>query len=190
MKHAFVVCKNETDATKKNAVLKGVKHLDNGDAVVTDGHRLYIGKAIHDYRNGEIVTPSGKKVKGEYPDIKRLLPTAVAQQEIKVLLADLYEAIDCVAGVGKVVEGKAIAKFSHNFISYKFQHVVQYRRELDISFDVCFHANAFYVLDALKLLKASNCESVTVRIYGAMRPFTLTNEDESLIALILPVRTY
>jgi DNA polymerase III subunit beta len=54
--------------------------------------------------------------------------------------------------------------------------------ELKISF------SAKYVMDALKALEGTE---INVNFTGAMRPFVIrTTEDDSMLQLILPVRTY
>ena len=53
---------------------------------------------------------------------------------------------------------------------------------LEISF------NNEYVKSAIKAL---NCEDVTINFLGEMKPFTILNKnDNSVIQLITPVRTY
>lgn len=54
--------------------------------------------------------------------------------------------------------------------------------ELKISF------SAKYVMDALKALEGNE---ISVDFTGAMRPFVIrTKDDDSMLQLILPVRTY
>jgi hypothetical protein len=200
MKHADKVCKSPTAGVRPT--LSGVKHMENGDLVCTDSHRLYVAKGIHHREDGAVLTPKGKIVDGNYPDVSRLIPDpSYAKQTLEIELNELYLAADMIAAVGGVaqksmVEGTKVPlkppamEFKeylvryHNFavhISYSL-HPVQFEEPIS--------ANAFYVLDALKLLKAAGCKTVTINFYGKMRPFTFTNEDDSLVALILPIRTY
>ena len=53
--------------------------------------------------------------------------------------------------------------------------------------DISFSGN--YVIDAARALDAEN---IRVRFNGDMKPFVLTNEseDQSILQLVLPVRTY
>jgi hypothetical protein len=189
MKHADKVCKNSLNEVRP--ILSGVKHLENGDAVCTDSHRLYLAKNIHDRTDGAVITPAGKKIDGSYPEVSRLIPDSLdAKQSLKIDVNDLLKTADMIASVGTIIEEKPALEFKEDMIVYKnFEVKIGYTfYPLTFTLHIC--ANAIYVLDALKLLKATGCQTVTVNFYGAMRPFTLVNEDESLLALILPIRKY
>jgi hypothetical protein len=200
MKHADKVCKNSLNEVRPT--LSGVKHLENGDAVCTDSHRLYLAKGIHDRTDGAVITPAGKKVDGNYPDVSRIIPDALyAKQSLQIEVSELLRASDMIASVGGVaqknmVEGtEAVLKppaleFKEDAIQYNnFAVKIKYSI-FPMQFEERICANAVYLLDALKLLKAAGCQMVTLNFYGTTRPFTLVNEDESLLALILPIRKY
>jgi hypothetical protein len=187
MKHADKVCKNQVSAVRP--ILSGVKHLENGDAVVTDSHRLYLAKGIHDRTDGAIITPQGEFIDGSYPDVSRLIPNE-PKQSVQFIVSELLSVADTIVSIGTIIEERPILEFKADAILYnnyevKFNHSFY---PLDFYEHIC--ANAIYLLDAMKLLKAAGCQTVTVNFYGKMRPFTLLNEDESLLALILPIRKY
>src|SRR5690625_4135626 len=71
MRHAKRV--TNSNAAESRQVLKGVKHFEDGSLAVTDSHRLYLIKDIHD-KGDTIITPDGKKIEGNYPEIQRLIP--------------------------------------------------------------------------------------------------------------------
>lgn len=195
MKHAEKVCKNPISTVRP--ILSGVKHAENGDLFCTDSHRLYVAKNAHDRTDGAVFTPAGKPVDGSYPDVSRLIPDrAYAKQSLEIEVSELLRAADMIVAVGSVAEQEAKTEKPpalefrekvicyHNFavhISYSFAPV---------QFEEHICANAIYLLDVMKLLKAAGCQTVTLNFFGKMRPFTLTNEDESLLALILPIRKY
>lgn len=199
MKHADKVCKN---ASATRPVLSGVKHIENGDAVCTDSHRLYVAKAIHSRTDGAVITSSGKNVEGNYPDVSRIIPDAsYAKQTIQIEVAELLKAADMIASVGGLAE-KEIVKgtenqpkppaldFKEDRISYYKVHCKIHYSVNPIQFEEPLSANAFYVLDAMKLFKAAGCKTVTLNFFGKMRPFTFTNEEEDLLVLVLPIRKY
>lgn len=195
MKHAEKVCKNPASATRP--ILSGVKHLENGDAVCTDSHRLYVAKGIHTRTDGAVITPKGKNVDGNYPDVSRLIPDAsYAKQALKVDVADLLKAADMISSIGDLAEKETNSNkppaldFKEERISYNNIHCKINYSVYPIQFEEPISANAFYVLDAMKLFKAAGCQTVTLNFFGKMRPFTFTNEDEDLLVLILPIRKY
>jgi hypothetical protein len=187
MKHAEKVTKN---APEVRTILSGVKHLENGNAVVTDSHRLYVAKGIHSRTDGAVLTPKGKPVDGNYPDVSRLIPDPLyAKQKVEMSVAELYNAADAIYSVGSFIEETPRLDFVEDSIRYD-SPLVNYKRQVPVFFNESMYLNARYVLDAVKLLKAAGCQTITLNFYGSMRPFTLTNEDESLLALILPIRKY
>jgi hypothetical protein len=197
MKHAEKVTKNAAVVNTVRTVLFGIKHMENGDAIVTDSHRLYVAKNVHDRTDGAIITPGGKIIDDKYPDVQRLIPDpSYAKQTLELEVKELLRAADMFASVGAIAELEADTKkppgleFKEDLICYSsYQVKINYSIN-PISFNERICANAIYVLDAMKLFKAAEFETVTFNYFGAMRPFTLTNADESLLVLILPIRKY
>ncbi|MFY2158215.1 hypothetical protein ACOSZF_21695 [Cytobacillus firmus] len=190
MKHAEKVCSSpHLDAVDRHQILKGVKHFENGDAIATDSHRLYLARGVHNREDEAVISPAGKVLSGNYPDVKRIIPTNDPSQEIGLSVADLLEASNAIYGVGSVIEETPRMDFVEDSIRYDSVHV-KYQRTLPDRFEERMCVNAKYVLDAVRLFKAASCQNVSVKFYGRMRPFTLANEDESLIVLILPIRKY
>lgn len=132
---------------------------------------------------------------GNYPETSRLIP-----DESKTTLAlktrDLLQTIDRASLLAKedrnnvvklsTVEGNTIEITSN---SPEIGHVAEQLivdqidgEELNISF------SAKYMMDALRAIE---CDEVKIQFTGAMRPFILRPaNDDPIIQLILPVRTY
>lgn len=134
-------------------------------------------------------------LEGNYPDTTRLIPTD-SKTDIVVSTKKFLQAVDRASLLGreeknnvvkltanenKLVEissntpeiGKVIEEIQCNSIEGE---------ELKISF------SAKYMLDALKVLEGSE---IKVSFTGAMRPFLIRPlNDDSIVQLILPVRTY
>ncbi|MDX5474183.1 MAG: DNA polymerase III subunit beta [Bacillaceae bacterium] len=132
---------------------------------------------------------------GNYPDTSRLIPNE-SKTNIKVQTKEFLQAIDRASllareGRNNVVKlstldsnllevssnspevGKVVEEVQSNEITGE---------ELKISF------SAKYMMDALKALEGNEIE---VDFTGAMRPFLIrTANDDSILQLILPVRTY
>lgn len=187
MQHAKKVTNSE--AAKTRPVLKGIKHFEDGSLACTDSHRLYLAKDMHD--KGEIVlTPTGEKVEGNYPDIKRLLPDAVSEP-IEMSVAEMIKGIDIVNVASKFdTENSNVMTWKDNKISGSVPELISATYELPYTIDVDLTSNAQYWLDALKLFKAFKYTQIKLNIYGKLRPFTLTSPDDKLMALILPVRSF
>jgi DNA polymerase-3 subunit beta len=132
---------------------------------------------------------------GNYPDTSRLIP-AESKTDISVTTKEFLQAIDRASllareGRNNVVKlatleadtleissnspevGKVVEQVQSNSIDGE---------ELKISF------SAKYMMDALKALEGNE---IQINFTGAMRPFVIkTMHDDSMLQLILPVRTY
>lgn len=197
MKHAAKVC--NSPIANVRPMLSGVKHIENGDLVCTDSHRLYVAKRLHNRTDGAVITPKGKIVDGIYPAVDRLIPvSAYAKQTLKIELNELLKATDIIASIGSIAQKQIIKgtkeelkppalEFKGDLMEYvNYQCGIKYSF-YPIRFEAHICANAIYVLDAVKLLKAAGCQTITLNFYDRIRPFTLENEDKSLLILILPI---
>ncbi|TKC16658.1 DNA polymerase III subunit beta [Robertmurraya kyonggiensis] len=134
-------------------------------------------------------------LEGNYPDTSRLIP-AESKTEVIVNTKDFLHAIDRASllareGRNNVVrlatlESKGIEISSNTpEIGKVIEELVAQSidgEELKISF------SAKYVMDALKTLEG---HEIKISFTGAMRPFLIRPlNDDSLLQLILPVRTY
>lgn len=134
-------------------------------------------------------------LEGNYPDTSRLIP-AESKTEVVVNTKDFLHAIDRASllareGRNNVVrlatlESKGIEISSNTpEIGKVIEELVAQSidgEELKISF------SAKYVMDALKTLEG---HEIKISFTGAMRPFLIRPlNDDSLLQLILPVRTY
>lgn len=186
MKHAEKLIKSEAVATRP--ALQAVKHFENGDLVVTDSHRLYYAKDIHD-KGEALLTPSGKEVKGNYPDIKRLFPTD-PKYSFMLDVDNLTKGVDIILTAAKVVNAKIPQMlYAENVLSFDSDEV-KAKYEMPHSIDMKLWSNAQYWMDALKLFKAFKYTELVLNIHGNVRPFTLVSPDGKLTALLLPIRRY
>ncbi|WP_404460101.1 DNA polymerase III subunit beta [Sutcliffiella horikoshii] len=156
------------------------------DIVVTENQVLFKAKNILFF---------SRLLDGNYPDTSRLIP-AESKTDITVTTKDFLQAIDRASllareGRNNVVKlatlesdtlevssnspevGKVVEQVQSNSIDGE---------ELKISF------SAKYMMDALKALEGNE---ILINFTGAMRPFVIkTLHDDSMLQLILPVRTY
>ena len=147
-------------------------------------------KALFSFENTVVAT---RLVAGEYPNTKNIVPR-VTNYVLEVNAADLAKAIDLanilsvdrenvvdLLMTGDMVEVSAkstqAGSATNKLDTFKFEG-----NNLQISF------NSEFVLSAIRAL---GCEDVTFLFVGEMKPFVIKNaEDESVIQIVTPVRTY
>jgi DNA polymerase-3 subunit beta len=156
------------------------------DIVITDYQVLFRTKHLLFF---------SRLLEGNYPDTSRLIPTE-SKTDILVNTKEFLQAIDRASllardGRNNVVKlstlGEQMIEISSNSPEIgKVVEEVQCEHiegeELKISF------SAKYMMDALKALDSTE---IKTSFTGAMRPFLIrTVNDDSIVQLILPVRTY
>lgn len=187
MKHAEKITKSRITATRP--VLKGVKHFDNGDLAVTDSHRMYYVKDLHD-KGEALISPAGKKMKGQYPNVTRLFPANEPEYQLTFDLDELEKGVDIILTAAKAVRAEPPAmSYAENILFFDSEKI-KARYGLSKSIDMYLYSNAQYWLDALRMIKALKYKEITLNIYGKLRPFTLVTLDERVTALLLPIRRH
>ncbi|MFB6466506.1 DNA polymerase III subunit beta [Cytobacillus sp. Hz8] len=156
------------------------------EIVITDNQVLFKAKHLLFF---------SRLLEGNYPDTSRLIPSE-SKTEIVVNTKEFLQAIDRASllareGRNNVVkfstnENKTIEISSNTPEIGKVIEEIQSQsiegEELKISF------SAKYMMDALKALEGSE---IKINFTGAMRPFLINPmHDDSILQLILPVRTY
>lgn len=134
-------------------------------------------------------------LEGNYPDTSRLIPNE-SKTDVRINTKELLHAIDRASLLAResrnnvvklsTIDGSYIEISSHTpevgTVTEEIMTQTIEGEELKISF------SAKYMMDALKALDVNE---VNINFTGAMRPFVLKGvEDESMLQLILPVRTY
>lgn len=133
-------------------------------------------------------------LEGNYPDTSRLIPTD-SKTSVVVNGRSLLQSIDRASLLAKddrnnivrfSTEDKMIEISSNSPEIGKVEELVETIKidgeELKISF------SAKYMMDALRAIDGQDIE---IQFTGAMRPFILKSvDDDSILQLILPVRTY
>ena len=132
---------------------------------------------------------------GNYPDTSRLIPSE-SKTNLTINSKEFLQAIDRASLLAKEARNNVVKlstitdgmiEISSNSpeigkVSEEIQSSEIQGEELKISF------SAKYVMDALKALEGTE---IIINFTGAMRPFVIrTTQDDSMLQLILPVRTY
>jgi DNA polymerase-3 subunit beta len=156
------------------------------DIVITDNQILFKAKHLLFF---------SRLLEGNYPDTSRLIPNE-SKTNVTVNTKEFLQAIDRASllareGRNNVVKlttsDGGIIEVSSNTpeigrVVEEIQSQAIDGEELKISF------SAKYMLDALKALEGTD---IMVSFTGAMRPFVIRPlHDETILQLILPVRTY
>jgi DNA polymerase III subunit beta len=132
---------------------------------------------------------------GNYPDTSRLIPTD-SKTEVILNTKDFLQAIDRASLLARENRNNVVklSTLEDNYIEIssntpevgkvveKVKSIQITGEELKISF------SPKYMMDALKALEGTE---ITINFTGAMRPFVIRSvDDDSILQLILPVRTY
>ncbi len=156
------------------------------DIVITENQVLFKAKHLLFF---------SRLLEGNYPDTTRLIPSE-SKTEVTVNTKEFLQSIDrasLLAREGRnnvvkfsTIEEKVIEVSSNTpeigKVVEELQAQVITGEELKISF------SAKYVMDALKALEG---QEIKISFTGAMRPFIIQPlNDDSILQLILPVRTY
>ncbi|MCM3664442.1 DNA polymerase III subunit beta [Mesobacillus subterraneus] len=159
---------------------------DTVDIVITENQVLFKAKHLLFF---------SRLLEGNYPDTARLIPNE-SKTDVVVNTKDFLHAIDrasLLAREGRnnvvkfsTIEGGAIEVSSNTpeigTVVEELQSQSIDGEELKISF------SAKYMMDALKALEGTE---IQISFTGAMRPFVIRPlHDDSILQLILPVRTY
>ena len=155
---------------------------------------ISLSEKLIQFRTGSVILQS-TLLEGNYPETNRLIPT-VFNNTMKINRKSLISAIDRSSFIK--TDNMTIIRMEINgaddiLVSSKSQEIGEYNESLaaesyeGMPIDISFAGN--YLSDALKALSTDN---VMIRFTENMKPFVITNdsEDDSILQLVLPVRTY
>lgn len=147
-------------------------------------------KALFEFESTVVAT---RLIAGDYPNTKNIVPR-ITNYSLEVNASDFLKAIDRVNILSIDRENVVDLYLSEDVveISAKSTQVGSASEKLDVfkfsgsNLQISF--NSEFVSSAIKAL---NSEDVTFLFVGEMKPFVVKNpEDESVIQIVTPVRTY
>ncbi|MEH7123445.1 DNA polymerase III subunit beta [Bacillus sp. JJ1773] len=161
-------------------------HNDPVEIVITENQVLFKAKHLLFF---------SRLLEGNYPDTSRLIPTE-SKTDIVVNTKEFLHAIDRASllareGRNNVVKfttiDAGVIEISSN--TPEIGHVVEELQSQSVEGeDLKISFSAKFMMDALKTLEGSE---IKISFTGAMRPFVIRPiNDDSILQLILPVRTY
>lgn len=129
---------------------------------------------------------------GGYPETDRLIPTEF-KYTMKINRSDFISAIDRTSFIKN--ENMTIDKLECSkdecILTNKSQEIGESHESLAAVFEgepLKISFDGSYVMQAAKVLKS---DEIMIKFTGEMKPFVVVNpEDDSILQLILPVRTY
>lgn len=147
-------------------------------------------KALFEFESTIVAT---RLIAGDYPNTKNIVPR-ITNYELQVNASDFLKAIDRVNILSIDRENVVDLYLSEDAveISAKSTQVGSASEKLDvfkfIGSNLQISFNSEFVSSAIKAL---NSEDVTFLFVGEMKPFVIKNpEDESVVQIVTPVRTY
>ncbi len=177
-----------------NIVIPG-KNIMELDKIITEDEDVYMhiftNKVLFKYKNIVFQT---NLLSGTYPNTSNLIPNDFAII-VNTKLNDYFSAIDRMALLTQSKDKNIVKmriKNSQMIInSYaseigKAEEKLNIETKEDANIDISFSAK--YMLDALKTIKD---EEILILLNGEVKPIVIKSmTDESLIQLILPIKTY
>ncbi len=129
-----------------------------------------------------------------YPDVSKLIPTDF-EVTIKVDLMDFYNTLDRVSLltdekdknlVKMVLKDKELTLTSTSQEIGKMEETMKITKDNDIDMTIAYSSK--YMMEALRTLK---CNNIDIRLNSEIKPIIIKNtEDDNLIQLILPIKTF
>lgn len=166
-----------------------IKLLDNDDENIE--LHIFNNKVIFKFNS---IIMMSKIINGTYPDTSKLIPNEF-KYKMRVKFNDLFFAIDRASLLTNEIEKNTIKLESENnkiILSSNIpeignvKEVVPLITEIDENLKIAFSSK--YMMDALR---AINSEEIELLFNGEVKPIIIKNiEDNGLIQLILPIRTY
>ena len=171
-------------AKSLNEIAKIIEKVEDIDVYVSERKILF-------NMNGSVVQT--RLIDGAFPDTSRLIPTTF-DYELTVDTRDILSAIDraslFASDASNIV--KLTMRENNVQITSKSQEIGSVEEDLHTAtfagnpLNISYSAK--YVTDAIRSIGSNQ---IKIYFVGDMKPFIIKNEeDESLIQLVLPVRTY
>ena len=177
-----------------NMVIPGrnVLELDKiiNDDVDMELH-VFSNKVLFKYKN---IVFQSNLLAGNYPNTNNLIPTNF-EMMMSTNLNDFYNAIDRASLVTQSKDKNIVRmKLENNklVINSYASEIGKVEETIDVEcngeFDIAVSFSAKYMLEALRTFKD---EKIMILLNGDIKPIVIkSTEDETLIQLILPIKTY
>lgn len=185
---------NDAALNDVNIVIPG-KNVLELDKIINDDVdmelHVFNNKVLFKYKN---IIFQSNLLAGNYPNTNNLIPTNF-EYMMSTNLNDFYNAIDRASLVTQskdknivkmTLSGKKLVINSYASEIGKVEETIDV--ECNVTNDISISFSAKYMLEALKTFKD---EKIMILLNGDIKPIVIkSTEDETLIQLILPIKTY
>lgn len=154
---------------------------------------VFNNKVIFKFDN---IIMMSRLINGTFPDISKLIPTeSDFKLKLDIKLSDFYNALDRASlftneddkntielktGLNEIVITSNIPEIGN------VEEKIEATKNNDSDIEIAFSSR--YMMEALKALE---CENVEISFSGEVKPIIIKNkDDDNLIELIVPIRTY
>jgi len=131
---------------------------------------------------------------GTYPDTSKLIPTDF-ELVVSVDLSEIYNTIDRVSLLTnekeknlvkmEIIDNELVLSSTSSEIG-KMEEKITINKDKDINMKIAYSSK--YMMEALRTLK---CEKIEIKLNSEIKPIIIKNiEDENLIQLVLPIKTF
>ena len=150
---------------------------------------LFSNKIIFKF---ESIIFQSRLINGTYPNTKNLIPND-SLFDIKLNTSDFYSMVDRASILNDDNDNNIITlEIKNKLMKITSMSLeigkVEEKMEVDCSEEIKISFSAKYMMDALRTINSTN---VILTFVGEIKPILLKNEDnDDLISLILPIRTY
>ena len=152
---------------------------------------IFNNKILFKYDN---ILFQSRLINGNFPNTTNLLPKE-SMLKVTVKVDDLYDVIDRVSILTSDKEKNVVTlETKNNILTMKsfiaeigrVEETMSILKDKDVDITISFSAR--YVMEALKVLDTEECE---ISFVGEVNPIIFKGKDnDSLIQLVLPIRTY
>lgn len=150
---------------------------------------FFSNKIIFKFNN---IIFQSRLINGAYPNTKNLIPTE-SLFELKLNTNEFYNMVDRASILNDDNDNNIITlEIKNKLMKITSMSLeigkVEEKMSIDSSEEIKISFSAKYMMDALRTIK---CDEVILTFVGEIKPILLKNSDnDDLISLILPIRTY
>lgn len=185
----------ESHSNNTNIVIPGRNLIELTKILEEDDNNI----ELHIFSNNVLVKTEdmlfqSRILNDRYPDISKLIPTEFAIT-IKANLVELYNTIDRVSLLTSEKDKNLVKmELKDNSLTLsstsqeigKMEETINVTKDTDLNMIIAYSSK--YMLDALRTLK---CETVEIKLNSEVKPIIIKNsEDDNLIQLVLPIKTF
>lgn len=190
-----IIYLEEEQLTNTNIVIPG-KNLVELTKILDDEDKTI---ELHIFSNSILVKAEdilfqSRLLNNSYPDTSKLIPTEF-EVTVTVGLSEFYNTIDRVSLLTSEkdknlikmdLEGNNLVLSSTSAEIGKMEETIEISKDNDTNMKIAYSSK--YMLEAIRALK---CDNIEIKLNSEIKPIIIKNtEDENLIQLVLPIKTF